>query len=45
MRNLLNSKLCVAIGGVAQIIMAEEKKNSVMDKKNRVSGAYMKRLL
>lgn len=40
--NLLNSKLCVAIGGVAQIIMAEEKKIPSWIRKIGLAGIYEK---
>ena len=40
--NLLNAKLCVAIGGVAQIIMAEEKKIPTWIKRAGLSGVYEK---
>lgn len=40
--NLLNAKLCVAIGGVAQIIMAEEKKIPKWIRKIGLAGLYEK---
>lgn len=40
--NLLNAKLCVAIGEVAQIIMAEEKKIPGWIKKIGLAGIYEK---
>ena len=39
---MLNSKLCVAIGGVAQIIMAEEKKIPSWIRKIGLAGIYEK---
>lgn len=40
--NVMNAKLCIAIGGVAQIIMAEEKKVPLWIEKAGFTGLYQK---
>ena len=40
--SLLNAKICIAIGGVANLILAQEKKTPVWVQKLHLDGLYHK---